>query len=185
MISNLEVDKFAEILHSFVTPYSTGWLDPQVRAIEHGSEAPGTTLFVYGDLRSSEIVPAKVVAAAHQVPADASDDSALVIHDFDEITTPEERARFASFVKEIEDQADPVRFVFCGVSESVKKLLGAHESCYFFEENQVSAVKKDALRISEEKPTKKREVRPHHVHLVSEKLFWEMFNDPTFARIFQ
>ena len=104
----------------------------------------------------------------------------LVIDEFDAITSEAVRTRFADFIKEIGDRRSPLRFVLCGVSESVRKLLGAHESCY---STDCARPNPDArIEVIESTTPGASHGLPHHVHLVSERLFWEMFNDPTFAR---
>ena len=93
------------------------------------------------------------------------EETVLVLDDFDEIKSDAERTQFAEFIKQIGGRNLPIRFVLCGVSEAVKKVFGAHESCYG--NPDVAQPNSDAK---------------HYVHFVSERLFWEMFNDPTFAR---
>jgi hypothetical protein len=121
------------------------------------------------------------VKAGHHHNDHRNEDIVLVIDEFDEITSEAERTRFADFIRQIGDRNLPLRFVLCGVSESVKKLLGAHESCY------------SSADFTRPSPDAKFEVvgttrqglshgSPHYVHLMPERLFREMFNDPTFAR---
>jgi len=101
----------------------------------------------------------------------------FVIDEFNTVTTDEERRRFADFVHHISDL--PIHVILCGVSESLEELLQAHESRSRYVDDfagipdlGVLSAKLDALG--------KR--APHYVNVVSEELFWEMFNDPTFAR---
>jgi hypothetical protein len=184
MIANLEREEFAEILDSLVTPSSSAPAgeffrrDPQVREIERALGAPGRTVFIYGEFGKGKgkNSPAQIVAAlqsSNQTPGNC----AVVIEQFDQIASEMERTRFAAFIKQTSDRSIPIRFFGCGVSEAVKKLLGAHESCYLMEDMQPSSPADASLKIREALEPGS----PHYVYLLSEKLFWEMFSDPTFA----
>jgi hypothetical protein len=182
MIANLEREEFAEIIDSLVTSTSPAagneFLRPdsQVREIERALHTPGRTVFIYGEFGNSKNPPAQIIAAlqsSNQSPRNC----AVVIEQFDQIATEIERTHFANFIKQASDRSIPVRFFGCGVSQAVKNLLGAHESCYLIEDMPPSPPADAVLKVSEalEPGT------PHYVYLLSEKLFWEMFSDPTFA----
>ncbi|MFZ3266218.1 MAG: hypothetical protein WA172_19585 [Terriglobales bacterium] len=183
----VSTEDLAQILHSFLSPSQSEQHispnDPPLREIEDALEAPGTTIFLYGGHAPGDSLAQ--VLAAHRLPDDkaASDQpvpAPLVIDEFDEITSEAERTRFADFIKEIGNRHSPLHFVLCGVSESVRKLLGAHESCYSTDFAQPSP---DArIEVIDSTTPGASHGLPHYVHLVSERLFWEMFNDPTFAR---
>jgi len=123
-------------------------------------------------------------------------DTVVVIDEFDRITRDAERTRFADFIKQIGDQRISIRFIFCGVAESLEKLLGAHESSYrYIEGVELPRLSWDARWEIIDRAAEALKVKvgshprfriaaisdgfPHYVHLVCEKLFWEMFNDPT------
>jgi hypothetical protein len=123
------------------------------------------------------------------------EDSVIVIDEFDRIASDAERSYFADFIKQIGDQRIGIRFVFCGVGESLEKLLGAHGSCYrYLESIELPRLSWDArweiidraasaLRVTVGDRARFRIAAisdgfPHYVHLVCEKLFWEMFEDP-------
>lgn len=185
---------------------------PKVREIEEALESPGITIFLYGDQapgntlaqtfaahRSHGDEPVRdgpvptgcgssstfTLKAGHPCKGDRKEDreedTVLVIDEFDEITSDAERTRFADFIKQIGDRQLPVRFVLCGVSESLKKLLGAHESCYS-NTDFTRPIPDTRIEVIEATSPDLSQRLPHYVHLVSERLFWEMFNDPTFAR---
>jgi Cdc6-like AAA superfamily ATPase len=63
------------------------------------------------------------------------EETVVVIDEFDQISAESERTRFADFIKQIGDQQLKIRFIFCGVAESLEKLLGAHKSCYRYIES--------------------------------------------------
>ena len=199
MIANLEIEEFAEILHSLIVPSTPVQSeehsfrnDLQVREIEQELDAPGRTIFVYGDLRGGSRLLAKTAGAIEPNTAltlvlkaaeGGKEDAVVVIDRFDKLTSDGERTRFADLIRQIEDGQIPIRFVFCGVSESVKNLLGDHESCYHYPEDtdlpRVS--RKGGFEIIDKTREGPGARVTHYVDLVSEELFWEMFNDPTFA----
>lgn len=122
-------------------------------------------------------------------------ENVVVIDEFDRLTSDNERTHFADFIKQIGDQRIGIRFLFCGVGESLEKLLGAHGSCYrYLQGIELPRLSWDArweiidrasaaLGISVGDRPRFRIAAisdgfPHYVHLVCEKLFWEMFDDP-------
>ena len=106
----------------------------------------------------------------------------VVIDEFDDVTTEEEQKRFANFVQQLAEQRTPLHFVLCGVSESVRELLKAHESSYDFAPGDQNLQANVSAYISSTRDRAFDTAAPHHVYVLSEKLFWEMFSDPTFAR---
>lgn len=125
----------------------------------------------------------------------AKEESVVVIDEFDRIASDKERCHFADFIKQLGDQRIGIRFVFCGVGESLEMLLGAHGSCYrYLESVELPRLSWDArwaiidraaeaLKVSVGDRARFRIAAisdgfPHYVHLVCEKLFWEMFEDP-------
>ena len=119
----------------------------------------------------------------------------VVIDEFDRIKSNVERTHFADFIKQVGDQNVGVRFIFCGVAESLDKLLGAHESCYRYIESievqrlswearwEIVDSAANALNVAVEEHPRYRIAAvsdgfPHYVHLVCEKLFWKLFDDP-------
>lgn len=101
----------------------------------------------------------------------------FVIDEFNRVATDEERHRFADFVHHISDL--PIHVILCGVSESLEELMQAHESRYRYVDDFAGIPNLEGLSSKLEAMGKKI---PHYVNIVSEELFWEMFNDPTFAR---
>lgn len=124
-----------------------------------------------------------------------NDENTVVVFDeFDRLTNDVERTHFADFIKQIGDKHIRVRFIFCGVAESIQKLLGAHESCFrYLEGVELPRLSWDgrfaiidtaarALGVTIEGRPRTRIAAisdgfPHYIHLICEKLFWQMFND--------
>ena len=123
-----------------------------------------------------------------------SENTVVVLDEFDRLTNDAERTHFADFIKQIGDKHIPIRFVFCGVAESIQKLLGAHESCFRYLEGvelqrlswdgrfEIIDTAARALGVTIESRPRTRIAAisdgfPHYIHLICEKLFWQMFND--------
>jgi uncharacterized protein len=136
------------------------------------------------------------VAALLQIGAGCNDDGRVVVIDeFDRIASEPERSHFADLIKQIGDQRIPIKFVFCGVSESMQKLLGAHDSCYRYLDGiellglsyearfEIIDAAAKALGVAVDDRPRYRIAAisdgfPHYVHRMCEHLFWQMFNDP-------
>jgi uncharacterized protein len=118
----------------------------------------------------------------------------IIIDEFDRIIDDIERAHFADFIKQIGDQKIPLKFLFCGVADSLQKLLGTHESCYrYVEEIHLDNLKYEAryeivdtvakaLGCQITDPYRYRIAAisdgfPHYIHRMCEKLFWQMYSD--------
>ncbi len=118
----------------------------------------------------------------------------VVIDEFERIRSETDRMLFADFIKQIGDQGVPLKLIFCGVGSSLSDLLDAHHSCYRY----LAAVELDrlgydgrlaiiddtrnALRLDMDDTTRYRIAKisdgfPHFVHLICEKLCWEVFQD--------
>ncbi len=122
------------------------------------------------------------------------ENTVVVLDEFDRLKNDVERTHFADFIKQIGDKHIPIRFVFCGVAESIQKLLGAHESCFRYLEGvalerlswdgrfEIIDTAARALGVTIESRARTRIAAisdgfPHYIHLICEKLFWQMFND--------
>lgn len=119
----------------------------------------------------------------------------IVVIDEMERMKPEEREKFAELIKNIPELDERVRFIFCGIANTVNELVGTHPSAgrilepilleklhhnYLWEIIQTVsqkigiAVEREALiRISQIS-----DGFPHYVHLIGESMFWSAFDDP-------
>jgi len=146
------------------------------------------------DLDLNDAVTRLIEAAAKR----NNESTVVVIDEFDRITSDQERTQFADFIKQLGDRRVPVHFVFCGVSESLEKLLGAHASCYRYLEGielktlswearfEIIDAAAKALHVTiEERPRYRiaaiSDGFPHYIHRMCEKLFWQMFDDPVYC----
>lgn len=116
----------------------------------------------------------------------------IVVDEFDQVKNKEEQERFTNFIKQISDRHISVRFIFCGIGESVDAIMAAHGSAdrYFHTVGlgrlpwearfDIVLVAAGQLGIEIDTDTVIRIARisdgfPHYVHFISEKLFWRVY----------
>jgi hypothetical protein len=119
----------------------------------------------------------------------------IVVDEFERIKSPDDRTLFADFIKQVGDQSVPLKLIFCGVGSALEELLDAHHSCYRYLtavllerlgfDGRLAIIDdaRKALGLNIDDTTRYRiavisDGFPHFVHLVCEKLFWEVFEDP-------
>lgn len=118
----------------------------------------------------------------------------VVIDEFDLLTDKAEQAMFANFIKQIGDQRLNIRFIFCGIGDSIDTLLKSHQSVYRYFHTvkldrldyepryEIIMTAAQTLKIEVDETTKIRIAKvsdgfPHFIHLVCEKLFWIAYED--------
>jgi uncharacterized protein len=128
-------------------------------------------------------------AAAHH-----SKQPVIVIDEFERLKSDSERALFADLIEQTGDQAMPFKLIFCGVASSLSELLDAHHSCYRYlvtvelerlpttprfeiVNEAASAVGVEVEPSSLFRISSISDGFPHYVHLIAEKLLWEIFVD--------
>jgi uncharacterized protein len=119
---------------------------------------------------------------------------ALVVVDEFDLLPEAEKEQFADFIKQVGDRGIRTQFIFCGIGQSLDELLGAHASAYRYVEGiQVPRLRFDARQAIIDDSSEALGVHisdahrfriaaisdgfPHYVHLLCEKLYWEMFYD--------
>lgn len=149
---------------------------------------PGESISSNMDLNEA-VRMMKSISEGHYGP------TVVVVDEFDRIERCEERVHFADFIKQIGDQRVGIQFIFCGVAESLDELLGSHESCYRYLQGvellrlnwdaRFQIIDRVAGALNVEVGNRARfriaaisDGFPHYVHLICEKLLWEMYNDP-------
>lgn len=123
-----------------------------------------------------------------------SEDTIIVIDEFDQVKDPFEQNRFGQLVKQIGDQNINIKLIFAGIGESIDELMDAHASVprYFHhvelpplgisELLPIVEHAADGVGVELDPSTKFRIVRisdgfPNFTHLICEKLFWRIFED--------
>lgn len=71
---------------------------------------------------------ATAVQALNYLSSNYSDNTVIVIDEFDLIRSDEQRARFGVLLKQLSDGDVPVRIIFTGIGQSVSDLIGGHLS---------------------------------------------------------
>ena len=150
-----------------------------------------------GEIRKDDVASLNeiVIKLINSSRARNNEETVVVIDEFDRLVSDDERTRFADFIKQVGDQRVPVRFVFCGVAESLQTLLGTHASCYrYLEGIELKALSWDARFAIIDAATAALGVTfgdrprmriaaisdgfPHYIHRLCEHLLWQMFDDP-------
>lgn len=154
--------------------------DVRFQEIEQALTMSETTVFIYGEAGKVRRLP---VIGTYLCDRPGETDL-LIVDEFDEVRTEGEQKRFAAFIQQLTEQQIPTHFMLCGVSESVRELLKPHESSYDYAQHDQSLEANVPACISRTRDQAYDADTAHHVYFLSEKLFWEMFSDPTFARSF-
>lgn len=144
---------------------------------------------------TAEEFNAALAALARETSA-YSEKTIVVIDEFDLIKSQDEKAYFADLIKQLADQRIPLRILFCGIGRSLEQLLGSHGSAYRYIEGvqldrltygarfEIIDESARALGVKVHDHARNRIAAvsdgfPHFVHLLCQKLYWEMFADPS------
>ncbi|WP_061709697.1 MULTISPECIES: AAA family ATPase [Enterobacteriaceae] len=125
-----------------------------------------------------------------------SDAPYIVIDEFDQISSLEEKEKFGSLLKQLGDRKSPVKIIFTGIGQSLHELLGGHASS----SRQIQEMKLEPLSWSGRYAIIDRafnefglkvpdDVRfriaglsdgyPHYIHLICEKMLIKAYQDGT------
>ncbi len=116
----------------------------------------------------------------------------VIIDEFDRISNKAEQAIFGDLIKMVGDHAIDISMIICGVGESIEDLMQGHGSTHRYlhavelgrlpmgPRLEIIEEAADALGIEVDDTTRYRIAKisdgfPHYVHLLCEKLFWEVF----------
>jgi len=124
--------------------------------------------------------------------------SVIVVDEFENLPSVEDRHLFAELIKQLSDRGVPVSLIFCGIGGSLEDLLQGHNSAQrYIEEVQLpspplsytgrwaiidAACEALGLTLNQDSRLRIAQVSdgfPHYVHLVGQKLFWGAFRAPT------
>ena len=135
-----------------------------------------------------------VISVIGFLSAKHSERPVIVIDEFERIKSDSERMLFADFIKQVGDQSVPVKLIFCGIGSALGDLLDSHHSCYRYltaiplerlgyePRLEIINAAAGALGLSIEETSQYRIAMisdgfPHYIHLITEKLLWEVFED--------
>jgi hypothetical protein len=138
-------------------------LDKLIQEVDWALREPGMTVLIHGGpgLNQKQLI--------EQLTAPSARVRSFPVHSFDELNVEAQHAGFVAFIEQIADRRAPVHFALCGVSEALRVLVAMHESCYNFDAKQTT-------------DSQRQDADQKNLYLISERLFWDMFNEPTFAR---
>jgi len=118
----------------------------------------------------------------------------VVIDEFDQISSHDERKLFAVFLKALGDSCVGIKFIFTGVASSLQQLLGDHQSSF----RQLLTIPLDRLNWTPRETIVKDALKsfgisvdpevlysiaklsngfPYYAHLITERLLWDAFNN--------
>lgn len=118
----------------------------------------------------------------------------VVLDEFDRMDSEKERNLFADLLKHPGDQRIPIKFIFTGIAKTLDELLGAHQSAIrqleTIELPKLSWEARWDIVLHVEKYFEIHIHRniymriaavsdgyPYYAHLITEKLFWRLFDD--------
>jgi hypothetical protein len=107
-------------------------LDKLVQEVDWALRRPGMTVLMYGDIRLNQ------KHFIERLAAQSGRVRSFVIHSFDELNMEAQRAGFFAFINQIEDRRGPIHLVLCGVSQALLELVAMHESCYNFDDRNIT-----------------------------------------------
>lgn len=158
-------------------------VDGRVSQVERQSELTGL------DLNSAT---AAIKEAIERQPS--KDRKVIVIDEFENLPSVEDRKLFAELIKQLSDRSVHVSLIFCGIGKSLNDLLNGHGSAQrYLEEVKLPspplsitgrweiidrACKALGLTIDDDSKLRIAQVSdgfPHYVHLIGQKLFWIAF----------
>lgn len=185
MATHLPLTEFARVLQQHLTCpaplQKRDQTETSFQEIEQALATSETTVFICGEQGR----PAQLQVIDGLLCDPSGETDFLILDAFEDAGTEAEQRRIANFAQQLAEQRAPVRLVLFGVSESVRELLKPHESCYDCVLNGQTLQTNASDCISSKKGRLTGIRAPHHVYVLSEKIFWEMLSDPTFARVFR
>lgn len=118
----------------------------------------------------------------------------LLIDEFDQIRDNEQIKNFADFMKQVADQDLNARIIYCGIGGNIESLIGEHYSADRYiapvELQRINVgglldIINDVIDAMDLKIHKNMSFRicqisdgfPYYVHLLMEKILWEVFDD--------
>jgi uncharacterized protein len=130
-----------------------------------------------------------------------TDPKVVVIDEFENLPSADDRRLFAELVKQLSDRGVHVSLIFCGIGRSLDDLLQGHGSVHrYLEEVKLpsppltysgrwaiidGACLAFGLTINDDSRVRIAQVSdgfPHYVHLIAQKLFWAAFRAEAVVR---
>ena len=118
----------------------------------------------------------------------------IILDEFDQLSSNDDKKYVADLIKQLSDQELNVRFIICGIGHSLEELIGVHLST----DRYLAGVKLDqiphdarwqiiqsacdhfGLLLDKNSIIRIGQISdgfPYYVHLIGERIFWEVFDD--------
>lgn len=173
----------------------------ELRAVDKTLKAGGKAFGLEGSYSETE-KPKSIdsldlngaTAALNEAAVRRQGRSIVVIDEFENLPTVEDRHMFAELIKQLSDRRVPVSIVFCGIGKGLDSLLQGHNSAHrYLEEISLPAPPLSfsgsweivdaacgalGLRIEDTPRLRIAQISdgfPHYVHLICQKLCWRAF----------
>lgn len=119
----------------------------------------------------------------------------VIVDEFDQLADDSDKKSFADLIKQLSDQAVNLRLILCGIGRSLEELIGVHLSTdRYLATVPLEQIPHDArwrilgtacaafgVSIDRDSMIRIGQISdgfPYYVHLIGEKVFWEMMDDP-------
>lgn len=124
----------------------------------------------------------------------------IILDEFDQLSSTEDKKYVADLIKQLSDQSMNVRFIICGIGHSLEELIGVHLST----DRYLAGVKLDQithdarwqiiqsacdyfkLKFDRNSIIRIGQISdgfPYYVHLIGERIFWEVFDDSNIVSV--
>jgi Cdc6-like AAA superfamily ATPase len=118
----------------------------------------------------------------------------IIVDEFDQLSSADDKKYFADLIKQLSDQELNVRFLICGIGQSLEELIGIHLSTdRYLAGVRLEQITHDArwqiiqsacdhfgLDFDRNSIIRIGQISdgfPYYVHLIGERIFWEVFDD--------
>ena len=119
----------------------------------------------------------------------------IILDEFDQLSTATDKKYVADLIKQLSDQDMNVRLIICGIGHSLEELIGVHLSTdRYLAGVRLEQITHDArwqiiesacehfkLKFDRNSIIRIGQISdgfPYYVHLIGERIFWEVFDDP-------
>lgn len=118
----------------------------------------------------------------------------IILDEFDQLSSTDDKKYVADLIKQLSDQELDVRLIICGIGHSLEELIGVHLSTdRYLAGVKLEQITHDArwqiiqsacdhfsLKIDRNSIIRIGQISdgfPYYVHLIGERIFWEVFDD--------
>ncbi|MGQ2989772.1 MAG: AAA family ATPase [Brevundimonas sp.] len=135
-----------------------------------------------------------VVEVLRSIAPKSGQPAVVIVDEFDQLPGDSEKKNFADLIKQLSDQDVNIRLIICGIGRSLEELIGTHLST----DRYLAAVSLDQIphdsrwkiieaacerfdvKIDRDSIIRIGQISdgfPYYIHLMGEKIFWQVFDD--------